>query len=123
MGEDVHELPVAEVHRGCEIYADQSDARIRKARRQIDKVIAMADPRRLAAFAADAKNSPEARLLAKRKAMASREDRQRALVSVELLHAATIGIDRCTTPLGREIGFIDAARANSPWPDAWLPPE
>jgi hypothetical protein len=120
---DEHELPLHEVYRSAEIYGLQSSARIAKARQQIDLVMGLSDPCRLAEFASSAKNAPEARLLAKRKALASREERQRSMIDRALLEAATIGIARRTTPLGREIGHLDAERAGVPWPDAWLPPE
>ena len=52
---------------------------------------------------------PSARLLAKHKALASVEERQRVLFDVDRLKAYTIGIQRRETRLGRLIGFQDAA--------------
>jgi len=116
-----HELPVAEVYRGVEIYGFQSPDRVAEARRQIDAVIAMAGARRLCEFACDAANAPEARLLAKNKALASLEKRQRTLIDVDRLSAATIGCDRISTELGRLIGAHQAECSGGGWPDAWLP--
>jgi hypothetical protein len=112
-----HELPVAEVYRGVEIYGGQSVERIAAAKREIDAVIALSDRRRLAGFACDAANAPEARLLAKHKALASLERRQRRMFDVDHLSAATVGIDRCTTAMGRLIGWYQAGW----WPEAWRP--
>jgi 3-mercaptopyruvate sulfurtransferase SseA len=112
-----HELPVAEVYRGVEIYGGQSHDRVAAAKREIDAVIALADRRRLAGFACDAGHAPEARLLAKNKALASLEQRQRMVFDVHCLSAATIGIERRTTVIGRLIGWRDAGW----WPEAWRP--
>ena len=117
MAEDIHELSVAEVYRDVELYAGQSSDRLAEARAQVDLVIGMRDPRRLAAFAVDASHAPEARLLARNKALASREARQRVLFDLPHLEAATIGIARREAVMGRLIGFRQA----SWWPDAWLP--
>jgi hypothetical protein len=117
MTDDMHELPVAAVHGGVEIYGLQSPERIAEAKRQIAEVIRMRAGDRLCAFACDATNAPEARLLAKHKALASLEQRQRRIFDVERLEAATIGIERRTTVMGRLIGWRDAGW----WPEAWRP--
>jgi len=117
MTDDVHELPVQGVHRGVEVYDLQSPERIAEARRQITEVIRMRSGDRLCAFACDASRAPEARLLAKHKALASLEQRQRRMFDVARLEAATIGIERRTTVMGRLIGWRDAGW----WPEAWRP--
>ena len=112
---DDNELPVAELYRGVELYGLQSAERIAEARRQVDEVFGMAAPSALFAFACNDEKSPEARLLAKHKALASREDRQRTPFSVEKLEACTIGLERRTSQLGRLMGFVRAD-----WPRAWI---
>ena len=114
---EIHELPIHEIYRDCELYGLSPPSRIAEAKRQIDAVIAMTDGRRLADFACDPAHSPEARLLSKHKAMASLEHRQRKVFDVNLLSAATIGIERRTTVIGRLIGWRDAGW----WPAAWRP--
>jgi hypothetical protein len=114
---EIHELPIHEIYRDCELYGLSPPSRIAEAKRQIDAVIAMTDGRRLADFACDPANSPEARLLSKHKAMASLENRQRKVFDVNLLSAATVGIARRETTLGRLIAWRQAEW----WPQAWLP--
>jgi hypothetical protein len=116
--EDFHEISVAETYRDIRLFAGQTSDRLAEARAQIDEVIAMSDVRRLAAFAVDPSHAPEARLLAKNKALAAREARQRVLFDVNHLEAATIGIGRRETVLGRLIGWRQAEW----WPEAWRPP-
>ena len=118
MADDDSELPVSEIYRGIEIYAQQSPERIAQAKAQVDRVIRMKSPRALAAFACDETNSPEARLLAKHKALASREERQRGSFDVDHLQASTIGIERTTSQLGRLMGHRQAEW----WPREWLQP-
>jgi hypothetical protein len=126
MTDDTHEIPVAEVYRSVEIYDLQSAEHIAEAKRQIDRVISMSEPRRLFDFAIDARNSPEARQLAKLKALATREERQRVAFDVDRLKACTIGIERCATRLARLIGYKDAmddrSDPNRGWPAEWYPP-
>jgi hypothetical protein len=117
-----HELPIAEVYRGVEIFGLQSAARVREAKRQIDTVIAMTGPRKLYEFACDAANAPEARLLAKAKCLASIEDRQGSPIDRDMLEACG-PVGRRTTPIGRLIDGMFAERAGVPWPKAWDPPE
>ena len=125
MTDDTHEIPLHSVYRGVELW-QQSEERLAEARRQIDIVIGMNGPRALFNFAIDASNSPEARLLAKNKALATREERERVLFDVDRLKACTIGIERHETRLGRLIGFRDAmddcSDPNRGWPAAWYPP-
>ncbi len=113
---DLHELP-AQVYREVDIYGLQSPERTAEAKRQVAEVVRMRAVDRLFAFACDASRAPEARLLAKHKALASLEQRQRRMFDVECLEAATIGIERRTTVIGRLIGWRDAGW----WPSAWRP--
>ena len=114
---DMHEIGVHEVYRGVSLYAGQADVRLAEARAQVDAVVRMRSPRALAAFACDASKSPEARLLAKRKALASLEQRQKIAFDVDGLSAATIGLERRTSRLARLMGF----RRSGWWPRSWLP--
>lgn len=115
--DDWHELPVAEVYRGVEIFGLQSPERIEQAKRQIDIVIAKSGPRRLYAFACDPSRSPEARQLARLKALATIQPRQRASFSVDRLDACCFGIERRTPRLARLV----AGRQADWWPEAWHP--
>ena len=112
-----HELPVAEDYREVDIYGGQPPERTAEAKRQVAEVVRMRAVDRLYAFACDVTRSPEARLLAKRKCLASMEQRQRRMFDVACLEAATIGIERRTTVIGRLIGWRDAGW----WPEAWRP--
>jgi hypothetical protein len=58
----------------------------------------------------------EARLLAKHKALASVEERQRIEFDADYLEAGTVGIERRTSRLGRLMGGLHAG-----WPAAWRP--
>jgi hypothetical protein len=118
-----HELPIAEVYRGVEIYGLQSRERVAECKRQIDCVMSMSGPRKLYLFACDGAHAPEARCLAKNKCLASIEDRQRALVDVGLLEAHATGCGRRATPIGRMIASMYAEQAGVPWPKAWQPPD
>jgi hypothetical protein len=112
-----YELPIFEIWKGVGIYDLQPPERIAEARRQIDEVIRMRSGDRLAAFAADATRSPEARRLAKCKAMETLQERQRRTFDIERLEAATLGISRRETAMARLIGSYQAEW----WPAAWLP--
>jgi hypothetical protein len=112
-----HELPVAETFKGVQVFALQPPERIAEAKRQITEVTGMRAVDRLFAFACDASRAPEARLLAKHKCLASLEQRQRRVFDVNALSAATIGIERKSTVIGRLIGWRDAGW----WPEAWRP--
>ena len=118
MTEVTNELPVHEIYRKCEIYGLQSLERVVEARHQIDVVYRMRDPRALAEFAVDGTKAPEARLLAKHKALATVAVRQRRSFDVDRLVAGTIGIERRTTLLGRLIG--DRQDGCGWWPEDWL---
>jgi len=122
MGEDFHELPMAELYRGVEIYGLQSAERIAEAKRQIDLVIRTSGPRKLCEFACDPLHAPEARSLAKKKALASLERRQRATFDAARLSACTVGIERRETCLGRLMGGRDAGWPSHGWPAAWRRP-
>jgi hypothetical protein len=123
MTDSMHELPVAEVYRSIEIYGLQSTERIAAAKREIDVVIKMTAPRQLAAFACDPSRAPEARLLAKNKALASLEQRQRRGIDVDRLHASTAGIERICSRLGRLMGLRNSGYPEAGgWPREWAPP-
>ena len=116
MADDDSELPVSEIYRGVEIYGLQPPERVAEAKLQVDQVFIMKSPRALATFACDDANAPEARLLAKHKALAALEKRQGRPFDVAYLNASTIGIERTTSQLGRLIG----SRQAEWWPRAWL---
>jgi hypothetical protein len=112
-----HELPITEIWKGVEIFDWQPAERIAQARQQITEVIRMRSGDRLAAFAADASRAPEARRLAKCKAMETLQERQRRTFDIERLEASTLGISRRETTMARLIGWYQAEW----WPAAWLP--
>ena len=74
MSDDLDDLGVHEVYRGVELYADQDELRLQRARLEIDLVISMSDPVALYEHACDPENPPESRLLAKNKAEQSLRD-------------------------------------------------
>jgi hypothetical protein len=114
-----HTLPVHEIYRGCEVYGLQSEERIAAAKSEIDLVISMNDPPALFDFAIDATRAPEARLLAKNKALASLQTRQRRPIDVERLVASTWGIERTCGRIGRLVAARHARYGGVPWPSAW----
>ena len=118
MTEIENEIPIAEVYKGCEIFGLQTVERIAEAKLQIDQVYRMSAPRALAEFAVDGTRAPEARHLARHKAMAALENRQKAPFDVEYLVAGTIGIERRASQLGRLIGHRQEGA--DWWPEAWL---
>jgi hypothetical protein len=63
-------------------------------------------------------NAAESRLLAKHKALRSVEDRQKRAFDVDRLEACTIGLERCTSRLGRLMAYRQAAGT---WPKSWHP--
>jgi hypothetical protein len=97
-------LPVLETFRGVAIFDLQPPDRVAKAKREVAEVIGMRSPARLAEFACDGSKSPEARLLAKCKALEGIEGRQKREFDVEHMVACTIGIERCASRLARLIG-------------------
>jgi len=112
----MHELPVVEVYKGVEIFGLQSAERIAIAKKQIREVIGLSTPRALYDFAVDYSKSPEARLLAKTKAIASRKEHQRAGFNVDVLIARTQGIECVAWCVARCIACRDGN-----WPEAWDP--
>ena len=115
MTDSLDDLGVAEVYRGCELYANQSEERLAEARRQLDEVAGLRSGLRLYEFACDDSKAPEARLLAKARAIESTEDRQRSAFDKDRLIACCIGIERRASALGR----LMAWRAAGNWPAAW----
>jgi hypothetical protein len=122
MEDDTHELPVCEIIKGVEVYGGQSVERIAEAKRQIGLVIRLRDPLKLCEFACDAGNAPEARNLARAKALASVEVRQKSSIDADYLSAYCTGIARIEPVMGRLIGHWAAADGPAPWPTAWMPP-
>jgi hypothetical protein len=93
-------IPVVETYRGVGIHDEQPRERIETVvKPEIDRVIDLGDVRRLFDFASDARNSPEARLLAGMKIEAiwqlkaeAREVRP-AGITLENVHAVTAGLN------------------------------
>jgi hypothetical protein len=92
-------IAIAETYRGVPIHADQPRDRIeRVVRPAIDTVSTMTDAEVLAAYAADAANPPEARLLAAARceaafSIAVDERRSRPNIDVDALRASVAGLD------------------------------
>jgi hypothetical protein len=87
----------------------------RRPSARVDVVITMSTPAVLAAWT----DSPESRCLALAKALEATEARQRREYDHDRLLARTIGIERCTSRLGRLIGYRQAGW----WPPEWRPPK
>lgn len=93
-------IPTSGEHRGVDLHAGQSGARLVVVRRDIDTVHDLIELDRLVAFADDPANAPEARLLAAAKALATldeatqrRDPRNRtALLSRERIKASVAGV-------------------------------
>jgi hypothetical protein len=90
-------IPIVEVYRGVGIEDQQSSERIKVVKRAIDRVHAMDDPEQLAASADNARNPPEARLLAGAKCEAAfeistEERRLRPAIDMDRLRASTAGL-------------------------------
>jgi hypothetical protein len=90
-------IPIVEVYRGVGIEDQQSPERIETVKRAIDRVHATDDPEQLAAYADDAWNPPEARLLAAAKCEAvfeisTEERRLRPSIDMERLRASVAGL-------------------------------
>jgi hypothetical protein len=90
-------IPTVEVYRGVGIEDQQSPERIKVVKRAIDRVHAMDDPEQLAAFADNAHNPCESRLLAAAKCEAAfeistEERRLRPPVDMERMRASTAGL-------------------------------
>lgn len=67
-------IPIEGEHRGVGLHSGQSKARLTVVRRDIDRAHALQDIEDLVPFADDPANAPEARLLARAKALAILDD-------------------------------------------------
>ena len=91
-------IPSVGKYRGVRIHNEQSERRILKiVRPAIDVVLAMTDIKRLAAYAADPRHPPEARLLAAARCendwkSCADERRIRPLIDLEKIRAAVAGV-------------------------------
>jgi hypothetical protein len=91
------QIPVVEIYRGVGIEDQQSFERIGLVKREIDRVHRMSGTDELADYAGDARNPPEARMLAGARAealweIAGEERRRLRPISLELLRASTAGL-------------------------------
>ena len=95
-------VPKAGQYRGVDIFAGQTEERLaRVVRPAIDQVHAMANVGDLVAYAGNADNPPEARLLAALKVegifeLAVEERRERPNVDLEQVRASVAGLDSGT---------------------------
>jgi hypothetical protein len=90
-------IPIVEVYRGVGIEDAQPLERIQRVvKPEIDRVHAMSDPGLLFIYADDARNPPEARMLAEARAEAlweiAGEERRLRPISLERLRASTAGL-------------------------------
>ena len=74
MSDENDKIPTDGVHRGVPLHAGQSAERLRVVRSDIDDAHALQEIDDLVAFADDTGRAPEARLLAKAKALATLDD-------------------------------------------------
>jgi hypothetical protein len=89
-------IPILEVYRGVGIEDQQPRDRIGLVKREIDRVHRMSGTDELADYAGNAKNPPEARMLAGARAEAlceiAGEERRLRPISLEKLRASTAGL-------------------------------
>ena len=95
---DSDRIPVIASHRGVNIHADQSPARIQVVRAAIDRVAQMSDILELADFAADVRQPPEVRLFACAKIeieyqLSAEERRNRPIIDLQKVRASVAGLD------------------------------
>lgn len=98
-------IPIDGTHRGVGLHAGQSEARLNVVRGDIDAAHELSDLEELVKFADDVGRAPEARLLARAKALATLDDRverrapraRSADLSRERINASAVGLDsmRC----------------------------
>lgn len=74
MTDEDDRIPIDGVHRGVGLHAGQTEARLVVVRRDIDAAHALQYIEELVAFADAPRNAPEARMLAKAKALAILDD-------------------------------------------------
>jgi hypothetical protein len=130
------QIPTDGEHRGVPFHAGQSEARLRKVRRDIDTVHRISDIDALVAFAGDAGNAPESRIFARAKALAILDDaverrapRSRtAVIDRQYVKALAAGCDsitwRCRTHYAsnldvRQPGQDRRVPREIPLPDRW----
>jgi hypothetical protein len=92
------EIPIVATYRGVGLHDQQSAARLRVVKREIDRVHKMANPERLVPYLKDAAHPPEARLFALAKvealvAMARDARRPPPRVDIDHVRACTAGLD------------------------------
>jgi hypothetical protein len=89
-------IPIVEVYRGVGIEDQQPPERIKLVKREIDRVHRLSDADELADYADDARNPPEARMVAGARAEVSweiaGEERRLRPVNLERLRASTAGL-------------------------------
>jgi hypothetical protein len=95
---DPDRIPVIASHRGVNIHADQSPARIKVVRGAIDHVARLSDILELADFAADPRQPPEARMFAASKIeveyeRSAEERRNRPIIDLQKVRASVAGLD------------------------------
>jgi hypothetical protein len=91
-------IPTCGEHRGVPLHADQSSARLKAVKADIDEVYALTSLEALFAFATDLGRAPEARMFAAAKVRAAfdlavEERRERPAIDLDLLDAHVAGLD------------------------------
>jgi len=132
---DSDSIPFQQVYKNIGIHCDQPPARVKVVKRDIDRVLKLADPEQLARIAADVSVAPEARLLAAARVEAAfdqaTEDREaRPNVNLDKVRASVAGLDslwwRCPTHYGTDAENLDRAvrrERRLPDPDYSKPPK
>jgi hypothetical protein len=92
------QIPAIATHRGVGIHDHQSPARIKVVKAAIDRVARMSNILKLANFAADPRQPPEARMFAASKVaveyeLAAEERRNRPTIDLDRVHATVAGLD------------------------------
>jgi len=94
---DSDAIPTVESYKGVGLEDGQSPQRLALVRREIDRVLGMADVGELARWASNPRHSPESRQLAVAMCesmwtMASENRNNRPLIDLDLLRASTAGL-------------------------------
>jgi hypothetical protein len=92
------QIPTIATHRGVGIHDHQSPARIKVVKAAIDRVARMSNIAKLADFAADSQQPPEARMFAANKIeveyeLAAEERRNRPIIDLDRVRATVAGLD------------------------------
>jgi hypothetical protein len=97
--EDDDQIPAQEIYRNCRVHDQQPPERVALVKRELDQIFDIADPQKLFKICGDAAWSPEGRLLAATRLLASWELATEGRmarpegITIETIKACTAGLD------------------------------